>query len=61
MKLNGYIKWKCCKVVYDTETDEAQAVETKNIFVNFLWWLIELFNLFDGAICFEQEEWNKLN
>lgn len=54
--IKGYIVFKCCKVIYNKETDEFVAVETKNWFVKFLWWLIETFNLWDGKIVLEVED-----
>lgn len=58
-KLKGYVVWKCCKVTYDKEKDEFIADETKNIFVKFLWWLIETFNFWDGKIVIEEENENE--
>lgn len=55
-KIKGYIVFKCCKVTYDIEKDEFIEDETKNIFVKFLWWLIENFNLWNGKIVLEDQD-----
>lgn len=55
-ELKGYVKFKCCKVTYNKEKDEFVADKTKNIFVKFLWWLIETFPIWDGKIVIEENE-----
>ena len=55
-ELKGYVKFKCCKVAYNKEKDDFVAEETKNIFVKFLWWLIETFPIWDGKIVIEENE-----
>ena len=54
-KIKGYMVFKCCKVTYNKEKDEFIKDETKNIFVKFLWWLIETFPIWDGKIVIEEE------
>lgn len=52
----GYAVFKCCKVMYVKAVDEFVVVDSKNIFVKFLWWLINTFNLWDGKIVIEEDE-----
>ena len=55
-EVKGYMVWKCCKVTYDKEKDEFIEDETKNIFVKFLWWLINTFPIWDGKIFIEEDQ-----
>lgn len=55
-ELKGHVKFKCCKVTYNKEEDNFIADKTKNIFVKFLWWLIETFPIWDGKIVIEENE-----
>lgn len=57
-EIKGYVKFKCCKVTYNKEKDDFVVEKTKNIFVKFLWWLIETFPIWDGKIVIEEENEN---
>ena len=55
--LKGYVIFKCCRVTYDIEKDEFIADKTKNIFVNFLWIIVDVFSfLWSGNVTLLEDE-----
>lgn len=55
--LKGYVIFKCCKVTYDIQRDEFIADETQNIFVKFLWLIVDTFSfLWNGRVTLIDEE-----